>query len=104
MAETVVQRCSVIKVFWACILIKKQSLKQVFCCEFCEIFKKTFSRRTSLVAASDVNLYFVEYFGNHGNYRLDSTFSSSLLSEKININFLRSNIVLIQKRENFNLK
>ena len=33
-------------------LLKKESLAQVFSCEFCEIFKKTFFYRTPVVAAS----------------------------------------------------
>ena len=35
-----------------CNFIKKETLAQVFLCEFCEIFKKTFCRRSALVAAS----------------------------------------------------
>ena len=35
-----------------CNFIKKETLAQVFPCEFCEISKKTFSYRTPLVAAS----------------------------------------------------
>ena len=37
---------------WVCNFIKKKSLAQVFCCEFCEISKNTFFYRTSPVAAS----------------------------------------------------
>ena len=37
----------------ACNFIKKETLAQVFPCEFCEISKYTFLYRTSLVAASD---------------------------------------------------
>ena len=47
--EAVVRMCSVKKVF----LEKKETLAQVFSCEFCEIFKNTFSHRTPLVAASE---------------------------------------------------
>ena len=36
----------------ACNFIKKETLTQVFSCEFCEISKNTFSQRTPLVAAS----------------------------------------------------
>ena len=36
----------------ACIFIKKETLPQVFSCEFCEISKNTFFYRTTLVAAS----------------------------------------------------
>ena len=34
-------------------LLKKETLAQVFSCEFCEISKDTFSCRTALVAASE---------------------------------------------------
>ena len=40
------------KVASACNFIKKETLAQVFSCEFCEIFKSTFSYRTPSVAAS----------------------------------------------------
>ena len=38
-------------------LIKKQTLAQVFSCEFCEIFENTFFYRTPLVAASAYNYF-----------------------------------------------
>ena len=69
--EAVVQRCSVKKVVLrnfakvtgkrqyqslffnkACNFIKKETLAQVFSCEFCEISRNTFLHRTLLVAAS----------------------------------------------------
>ena len=37
----------------ACNFIKKETLAQVFSCEFCEISKNTFSNRTPPVPASD---------------------------------------------------
>ena len=37
----------------ACNFIRKETLTQVFSCQFCEIFKNTFFRRTPLVAASE---------------------------------------------------
>ena len=37
----------------ACNFIKKETLAQVFFCEFCEISKNTFSYRTPPVAASE---------------------------------------------------
>ena len=37
----------------ACNFIKKETLVQVFSCEFCEISKNTFSYKTPLVAASE---------------------------------------------------
>ena len=36
----------------ACNFIKKETLVQVFSCDFCEIFKNTFFYRTPLVAAT----------------------------------------------------
>ena len=42
----------------ACNFIKKETLAQVFSCEFCEISKNTFSYRAPLVAAF---FQFVEY-------------------------------------------
>ena len=61
--EAVVRRCYVKKALLeisqnsqenacACNFIKKESLAQVFPCEFCEISKNTFFYRTPLVAAS----------------------------------------------------
>ena len=38
--------------FFTKFFIKKETLAQVLCCEFCEISKNTFSYRTSPVAAS----------------------------------------------------
>ena len=50
----------------ACNFIKKETLAQVFSCEFCEIYKSTFYYRTTLVAASDVltNFAILEPFSN----------------------------------------
>ena len=38
--------------YQACNFIKKETLAQVFSCEFCKIFKNTFFYRTHPVAAS----------------------------------------------------
>ena len=53
------QKCSIKKVLLkslldsqACNFIKKETLTQVFSCEFCEISKSTFFQRTPLVTAS----------------------------------------------------
>ena len=47
----------------ACNFIKKESLAQVFSCEFCEISKNTFFYRTRLVAAfGDFIISFVRLF------------------------------------------
>ena len=50
----------------ACNFIKKETLTQVFSCEFCEIYKNTFYYRTPLVAASGVliNFAILEPFSN----------------------------------------
>ena len=50
----------------ACNFIKKETLAQVFSCEFYEIYKNTFYYRTPLVAASGVliNLAILEPFSN----------------------------------------
>ena len=53
----VIQRYSVKNVLKrpeACNFIKKETLAQVFPCEFCEISKNIFFHRTSLVAASAI--------------------------------------------------
>ena len=59
MSEAVAQSCSVKKLLleiWAeaCNFIKKETLAQVFSCEFCEISKTTFSYGTPPVAASEL--------------------------------------------------
>ena len=44
-----------------CNFIKKETLAQVFPCEFCEISKNTFFYRTPLVAASDGRKMFIDF-------------------------------------------
>ena len=50
----------------ACNFIKKETLAQVFSCEFCEIYKNIFYYRTPLLAASGVviNFAILEPFSN----------------------------------------
>ena len=48
------------KVAEACYFVKKETLAQVFSCEFCEISKNTFSYRTSPVAASEMSLHRID--------------------------------------------
>ena len=50
----------------ACNFIKKETLAQVFSCEFCEIYKNIFYNRKPLTAASGVliNLAILEPFTN----------------------------------------
>ena len=56
--EAVTRRCSVKKVFvetlqaLPCNFVKKQTLSQVFSCEFCEISKENLSYRTPPMTAS----------------------------------------------------
>ena len=40
----------------ACNFIQKETLAQVFSCEFCKISKNTFSHKTSPVDASEINI------------------------------------------------
>ena len=46
----------VLSLAWS--FIKKETLAEVFCCEFCEISNNTFSYSTPLVALSERILYF----------------------------------------------
>ena len=50
--------CVLQKRCFACNFIKKETLVQVFSCEFCEISKNTFFYRTPLVAASAMKIIF----------------------------------------------
>ena len=65
-SEAVTRRCSLKKVFWEILqisqentcarvsFIKKETLGQVFSCEFCQTSKNTFSYRTPPLGASDI--------------------------------------------------
>ena len=44
----------------ACNFIKRETLAQMFSCEFCEIFKDTYFYKIPLVAASETFLKFNE--------------------------------------------
>ena len=60
--------------------LKKETLTQVFSCEFWKISKNSFSYRTPLVAASKICLY---HSPNEGSYTLFAKWwFSSNLSEK----------------------
>ena len=50
----------------ACNFINKETLAQVFCCEFCEIYKSVFYYRTPLVTASGavINFAILEPFSH----------------------------------------
>ena len=92
LTEAVVRRCSVKKVFLemsqnsqkhtcarvsfliklqaSCNFIKKETLAQVFSCEFCEICKNTFFYRTPLGSASDFHslTFHCIVFASHISY------------------------------------
>ena len=58
--ECIYSRVSFLKKLQAgdCNFIKKETLAQMFSCEFCDISKNTFLHRTPPVAASTVTSYF----------------------------------------------
>ena len=65
-------------------LIKKETLAQVFSCEFCEIFKTTFFYRTPLVAASVISFTVViinglEYLYHHKTLPDTTTLTTSII-------------------------
>ena len=67
--EAVPRKCSVKKVFLeiseeAYNFIKKETLTQVFSCEFCEVSKKTFSYRTPPVVVSMSNTHMETFCEN----------------------------------------
>ena len=79
-----VQRCSVKKVFLKISQIHrkttvpdsgKETLAQVFSCEFCKISKNTFFHRTPLVAASECNKISLTLFRMGGAKRPHTSFS-----------------------------
>ena len=91
LTEAVLRRCSVKKVFLnisqspdACNFIKKETLTQVFSCEFCEIFRNTFFYRTPLVAASDLShiLWWLSWYYNFCFSLFRSTMSGNALIRK----------------------
>ena len=61
------QEVSVKKVFLECNFIKKETLAQVFSCEFCEISKNIFSHRTPPVAASVITRSVLKKLNVHNN-------------------------------------
>ena len=54
--ENICTRVSFLIKLQVCNLIKKETVAQVFSCEFCEISKNTFFYKTPLVAASENNV------------------------------------------------
>ena len=90
-SEIVAQRCSAEKVLLeisqnsqekpvrvsfliklqACNFIKKETLTQVFSCEFCEISNNTISYRTPPVIASDISTFLIQDLKNFLSLRDD---------------------------------
>ena len=69
----------------ACNFIKKETLVQVFSCEFCDISKNTYSYRTPLVAASQwCNQVYVK-FVSIVNFILRQTFFLKLYATLLNL-------------------
>ena len=60
--ENTCARVSFLIKLLACNFIKKETLAQVFSCEFWEISKTTFFRRTPPVAASVSRLFLKDFF------------------------------------------
>ena len=58
----------------SCNFIKKETLAQVFSCEFCEISKKTFFDRTPLVAASvdGFNMIMYRFYTYRGSAQIST--------------------------------
>ena len=80
--------------FQVCNFIKKETLAQVFSCEFCEISKNTFLHKTPIVAASECMLGQDQIIYFYGNLKCSKCFSISLytlivmLSSTLNTSFL----------------
>ena len=64
-----------------CNFIKKETLAQVFCCEFCKLFKNNFFYRTPLVAASVLKLKIEVFRNNLGSPINSSTTLESFRSK-----------------------
>ena len=89
----------------ACNFIKKETLAQVFSCEFCKISKNTFFYRTLLVAASDrsgiFSVYiflFVSFLLSQGIVRKVYTFEKKILLKRVIVTV----ICISQKRRGNN--
>ena len=80
--------------FQVCNFIKKETLAQVFSCEFCEISKNTFLHKTPIVAASECMFGQDQIIYFYGNLKCSKCFSISLytlivmLSSTLNTSFL----------------
>ena len=83
--ENTCARVSFLTKLQACNFIKKETLAQVFSCEFCEIPKNTFSHRTPPVAASVLYIYKVVLGAVGGNHSLRT--DDEVSQKKILISF-----------------
>ena len=63
----------------ACNYIKKETLAQVFACEFCEIFNNFFFKKTPLSAASGITWMIMDYFSMNQKLFTFIVFSNWLL-------------------------
>ena len=82
-AEAAIQRCSI---EIDCNFIKKETMAQVFSCEFCEIFKNTFFYRTPLddcfwsEHSANYNLWLFLKLGSHRGDKLHHPPSSRVIN------------------------
>ena len=67
--ENICARVSFLIKLQACNFFKKETLAQMFSCEFWEISKNTFFYRTSPVAASEMNNSFKESSFKNNTYK-----------------------------------
>ena len=71
---------------WGLQLIKKETLAQVFSCEYCEISKNTFSYRTPPVAASE--------YSKERDYSVKSV-RGQIIKGELHSNYIFLHLVLI---------
>ena len=88
-SENTCARVSFLVKLQVCNFVKKETLAQVFPCEFCEISKSTFSYRTPLVAASK-SVLSVKQIG-------DKNVKSVCQSAKVLVNYTKFSIFLPTK-------
>ena len=79
-------------------LFKKETLAQVFSCEFCEILKNTFFDRTSLVAASEFVSIFMLFTGFYNITKLQMPLTKTLQSSFVLHVWQRMQQVFLCKR------
>ena len=92
------QSLFLIKLPKACIFIKKETLAQVFSCEFCEISKNIFYYRTPLVAAS---VYFITENGicnPETNFVLRILLNKSMIKIKTVVLLLKTAYLIVHPK------